>query len=88
MHRIGRTGRAGLAAAISFAMPDQFELVGNIQKLIRIDIPVSQHPSSYDGFLASGVLLAALRQNHRVENSGSVFGRVVSAEDKNDVFYR
>ena len=46
VHRIGRTGRAGLEGrAISFATPDQFELVGNIQKLIKIDISVTKHPA-------------------------------------------
>lgn len=45
VHRIGRTGRAGLEGrAISFATPDQFDEIRSIQKLIRIDIPVIQHP--------------------------------------------
>jgi ATP-dependent RNA helicase RhlE len=45
VHRIGRTGRAGMEGrAISFATPDQFETVGAIQKIIRTDIPVAQHP--------------------------------------------
>ncbi|NLE64592.1 MAG: DEAD/DEAH box helicase [Elusimicrobia bacterium] len=45
VHRIGRTGRAGMEGrAISFATPDQFELVENIQKTIRADIPVAKHP--------------------------------------------
>jgi hypothetical protein len=30
--------------AISFATPDQFETIGAIQKIIRTDIPVAQHP--------------------------------------------
>ncbi len=45
VHRIGRTGRAGMEGrAISFATPDQFEIVGAIQKIIRADIPVVKHP--------------------------------------------
>jgi len=45
VHRIGRTGRAGMEGrAISFATPDQFETIGAIQKIIRTDIPVAQHP--------------------------------------------
>lgn len=45
VHRIGRTGRAGMEGrAISFATPDQFEAIRSIQKLIRIDIPVLKHP--------------------------------------------
>ncbi len=43
VHRIGRTGRAGLAGhAISFATPDQRYDVRNIEKLIRTTLPVSQ----------------------------------------------
>jgi ATP-dependent RNA helicase RhlE len=45
VHRIGRTGRAGHKGhAISFAMPDQSRDVRNIEKLIRISLPVSEHP--------------------------------------------
>ncbi|MBF0619722.1 MAG: DEAD/DEAH box helicase [Candidatus Omnitrophica bacterium] len=45
VHRIGRTGRAGMEGrAISFATPDQFEIVTDIQRLVRADIPVAKHP--------------------------------------------
>ncbi|MEG0468388.1 MAG: DEAD/DEAH box helicase [Longicatena sp.] len=43
VHRIGRTGRAGNeGTSISFADIDEVELVKNIQKLIRINIPVDR----------------------------------------------
>jgi len=45
VHRIGRTGRAGKAGhAISFATPDQRKDVQNIERLIKMALPVSQHP--------------------------------------------
>ena len=46
VHRIGRTGRAGLSGkAISFAMPDQGSLVREIEMLTRINLPISQLPA-------------------------------------------
>ncbi|MBN2142995.1 MAG: DEAD/DEAH box helicase [Candidatus Aureabacteria bacterium] len=45
VHRIGRTGRAGHEGhAISFAMPDQRNEVKKIESLIRMAIPISNHP--------------------------------------------
>jgi len=45
VHRIGRTGRAGKKGrAISFATPEQSSDVREIEKLIRIPLPVSKHP--------------------------------------------
>jgi ATP-dependent RNA helicase RhlE len=45
IHRIGRTGRAGLAGrAITFATPDQGGDVKGIERLIRLTLPVSSHP--------------------------------------------
>jgi len=41
VHRIGRTGRAGLdGKAVSFCGEDEIEYLRDIQKLISIDIPV------------------------------------------------
>lgn len=43
VHRIGRTGRAGLPGkAISFATPDQKYDVRSIEKLIRATLPIKQ----------------------------------------------
>ena len=46
VHRIGRTGRAGMSGkAISFAMPDQGSLVREIEMLTRVNLPISQLPT-------------------------------------------
>jgi ATP-dependent RNA helicase RhlE len=46
VHRIGRTGRAGVKGhAITLATPDQRKDVKAIEQLIRANIPVSRHPS-------------------------------------------
>jgi len=46
VHRIGRTGRAGLEGkAVSFCDVEEFEYLRDIQKLISIQIPVvTDHP--------------------------------------------
>ncbi len=45
VHRIGRTGRAGMAGrAISFATPEQRRDVRDIERLIRMALPVSRLP--------------------------------------------
>lgn len=45
VHRIGRTGRAGLLGhAITFATPEQGREVRDIERIIRKSIPLSEHP--------------------------------------------
>ena len=45
VHRIGRTARAGHKGhAVSFATPDQSRDVRDIEKIIRITLPISKHP--------------------------------------------
>ena len=55
VHRIGRTGRAGHKGhAISFATPDQRNDVRDIEKLIRVSLPISKHPDmSHEQFIQS-----------------------------------
>ena len=45
VHRIGRTGRAGMKGhAISLATPDQGKDVRNIERLIKMSLDLSEHP--------------------------------------------
>ena len=45
VHRIGRTARAGAGGhAISLATPDQRGTLRNIERIIRMEIPVSEGP--------------------------------------------
>jgi len=57
VHRIGRTGRAGLAGkAISFVAPDQKNKIREIEYLIRTSIPISK---------AQGIVPVSLKQNYQ-----------------------
>jgi ATP-dependent RNA helicase RhlE len=73
VHRIGRTARAGHKGhAISFATPDQKSDVRDIEKLIRITLPVSKHPDiSSEQFDESGHGTKAAPQRRRHNHSHS-----------------
>ncbi len=70
VHRIGRTGRAGHAGhAISFATPDQRGNVHDIEKLIRIPLPISKHPGiSDDEFNKPSVVFSSFRRRGRMRS--------------------
>lgn len=56
VHRIGRTGRAGMEGkAISFATPEQGSDVRNIERLIKTQLPILEHPElPAEKFIPSG----------------------------------
>ncbi len=70
IHRIGRTGRIGHKGhAISFATPEQGKEVKNIEKLMRMVIPISEHPEMpLESFITSKPQVVA-------SFSGRHFGR-------------
>jgi ATP-dependent RNA helicase RhlE len=50
VHRIGRTGRAGMSGeAISFMASDEIKLLGDIEKLLKRAIPRLDLPAGFDG---------------------------------------
>ena len=67
VHRIGRTGRAGLKGrSISLATPDQGDDVRNIEKIIRTSIPLSRHPGvPAESFSSAHKALARAHKSYR-----------------------
>ncbi len=59
IHRIGRTGRAGKTGiAISFANPDQGDLVKDIEKALKMPVPLLTHPDMPQEYLTKPKKLA------------------------------
>lgn len=55
VHRVGRTGRAGRAGkAISFVTPDQRSKIRIMERLVRMDLPVSPVPELPTDYRGSG----------------------------------
>ncbi len=72
VHRIGRTGRAGMEGyAISFATPDQGSDVRNIEKLIKISRSLSEHPEIPAGRFLTGELTSFQKRLSRHKRSTS-----------------
>jgi len=71
VHRIGRTGRAGLdGKAISFCDVEEGEFLRDIQKLISVKIPVvDNHPFPAKNLIPEGKLKIKQRLNARAQNS-------------------
>jgi ATP-dependent RNA helicase RhlE len=72
VHRIGRTGRAGMPGkAISLVTPEQKSKVREIERLIRSTIPISQLPDLPNQFIANTPQQQAVYQkNSAMENQG------------------
>jgi ATP-dependent RNA helicase RhlE len=86
VHRIGRTARAGASGiAFSFCDEEEFRLLRDIQRLIRIDVPVAQdHPyalpkSAYEEAVRGGAPSAPRRYGSRPAGNNARSGSGGSA---------
>lgn len=77
VHRIGRTGRAGLSgSSISFCDGEEREYLKDIEKLIRQKVPVvSDHPFPTNDDEARSEYLAAEEAKRRPKGGRGGFGR-------------
>ena len=68
VHRIGRTGRAGMEGrAISLATPDQGRDVRGIERLIKMSISLSEHPEIPARSFHTGVLTPFQKKHARLK---------------------
>jgi len=75
IHRIGRTGRAGLEGrAITFATPDQGGDVKGIERLTRLTLPVSSHPELPSERFSSYALASRSRSPQRSQGGQRPYG--------------
>lgn len=75
VHRIGRTGRAGvIGRAVSFATPDQQRDVRDIERLIRKQIPVTPHDNAM--FLPDGRSVRSFGRNQHLRRGPRKWRRI------------